>query len=316
MASRSKSTTSPIAHKTMSKASNAPIQVYVGTDRSQKLALSVLEDSIRTSTEADVEIRSLADLELPMPPDPLHRARTGFSFARFAIPALSQYKGRAIYLDADMLVFRDIQALWQMDLSGALVACQEDLPTEIAASAPGSAKPRKKQCSVMILDCESLDWEAAKIIAGLGPEYTYEQLMEELCILPEEAISYDIPTHWNSLEHYDEHTSLIHYTDMMTQPWVCATNPNGWLWVNALKDMLARAQIDLNTIQNEIELNYARPSLLAELKRESTQPLNPQEMWELHDFDIAHGYVAHAPLRRVPPRHLRLLAKIKRSLGL
>lgn len=291
------------------------IHIYIGTDRSQKLATEVLQSSIRQFTNADVKFVPLTDLALPAPTDPRHYARTGFSFARFAIPALNQFSGRAIYLDADMLVFRDIQELWQMDLSGALVACQEELPMHVAASAPLSGTTRKKQCSVMILDCENLDWDASKIIAGLGSEYTYEQLMEELCILPENAISHDIPTHWNSLEHYDENTSLIHFTDMMTQPWVCARNPNGWLWVNALKNMLARAQIDLDAIRGEIELNYVRPSLLEELKHGSNGPLSAQELIELHEFDIAHGFVAHVPLRQVPPPHLRLLAKIKRSLG-
>ncbi len=316
MAIPSKSALGSVEQKAVSQAADGTIKVYVGTDRSQYLALSVLEDTIRTTTEADVEIRSLADLGLPAPPDPQHRARTGFSFARFAIPALNHYAGRAIYLDADMLVLRDIQELWSMDLSGAFVGCQEDIPAHVAATAPAEGTIRKKQCSVMLLDCDNLDWDASKIIAGLGPNYTYEQLMEELCILPEDAISYNIPTHWNSLEHYDDQTSLIHFTDMMTQPWVDARNANGWLWVNALKDMLARAQIDLNTIRHEIELNYVRPSLLEELKHDSNGRLSSQEMTELHEFDIAHGFVAHAALRRALPPHLRLLAKIKRSLGM
>ena len=47
-----------------------------------------------------------------------NRPRTPFSFQRFLIPELCGYSGKAIYLDADMQVFRDIRELWNYDFSG------------------------------------------------------------------------------------------------------------------------------------------------------------------------------------------------------
>ena len=44
--------------------------------------------------------------------------------------------------------------------------------------------------------------------------------MQQLCILKETEVSYALPFKWNSLEHYDDETCLIHFTDMPTQPWV------------------------------------------------------------------------------------------------
>jgi len=273
-----------------------PVRVYVGTDRSQELAYRVLSASIRHRTEMDVEIHSLAGLDLPQPPNPAHKARTGFSFARFAIPELAGRTGRAIYLDADMLVLQDIAELWSLPMAGAKVACQEELPDYIASTAPVPGVRRRKQCSVMVLDCERLGWDAPQIISGLGPRYTYEELLGDLCILDEDEVSYGVPTRWNSLEHADASTCLIHYTDMMTQPWVHAGNPNGWLWVRELRDMIARGELTRDFVRREIAEGYARPSIELELE----MPLDGQLPAELrarhHEADRRAGFMAHAAL--------------------
>ena len=47
------------------------------------------------------------------------------------------------------------------------------------------------------------------IVAGLDGRYTYEELMYDMCILPESDIRYGLPFEWNSLEHYDLETHLI-----------------------------------------------------------------------------------------------------------
>ena len=273
-----------------------PVCVYVGTDRSQDLAYRVLGASIRRRTEMDVKFHSLADLDLPQPPDPAHKARTGFSFARFAIPELAGRTGRAIYLDADMLVLQDIAELWNLPMAGAKVACQEELPDNIASTAPVPGMRRRKQCSVMVLDCERLGWDAPQIISGLGPLYTYEELLGDLCILDESEVSYGVPTRWNSLEHADASTCLIHYTDMMTQPWVHAGNPNGWLWVRELQDTIARGELTRDFVRNEIAEGYTRPSIDLELDISLEGPL-PADVIDLYqEVDRKAGYVAHAAL--------------------
>ncbi len=70
-----------------------------------------------------------------MPKDEPNRGRTGFSFSRFQIPKLAGYKGRALYLDADMQVFGDIAELWDIpfdDAQGAVHA-----PGRAAAAVEG-----------------------------------------------------------------------------------------------------------------------------------------------------------------------------------
>ena len=69
-------------------------RIYVGTDRSQLLAVKVLEYSIKRHASIPVELTPMVDLALPEPKDPRQGKRTGFSFARFAIPELA---GRRFY---------------------------------------------------------------------------------------------------------------------------------------------------------------------------------------------------------------------------
>ncbi|MFN7166889.1 MAG: glycosyltransferase [Pannonibacter sp.] len=295
-----------------------PVRIYVGTNRSQEIAFRVLGASIRRRTQLPVEVHSLGGLNLPEPPDPAHRSRTGFSFARFAIPELAGRTGRALYLDADMLVLKDIAELWTLPLGAAKVACQEELPDGIAKTAPVPGARRRKQCSVMVLDCARLEWDAAEIIAGLGPKYTYEQLLEDLCILSESEISYGVSTSWNSLEHADETTCLLHYTDMMTQPWVHAGNPNGWLWSREVRDLIAAGEMEAEFVRSEIVAGYVRPSMARELALPLDGPL-PSETLRAHlALDRQAGYRPHASLAgRSDPAGLARRARrlLKRLLG-
>lgn len=255
-----------------------PIRIFVGADRSQWLATQVLEYSIKRRSSIPVTVTSMAELELPRPKSKNNQPRTGFSFARFAIPALAHYEGRALYVDADMLVLRDIAELWSMKMNGHLV--------QIQGGDEERRGERPKQCSVMILDCARLNWKIDEIVAGLDGQYNYADLMYQLCILPEGAIGYDIPFAWNSLEYYDNTTGLIHYTDMLRQPWVVLNNPNRAVWTAELRDMLAEGKITEAEIAREIELGYARPSLLPEIKGE-------QNELRLHDIDKKAEFLPH-----------------------
>ena len=159
--------------------SNEQIRVFVGADRSQALAVDVLAYSIRRHTDASVEVTSMADLTLPEPEDIRQGSRTNFSFTRFAIPGLCNYQGKAIYMDADMQVFKDIRDLWGVPFEDReKIEILEDVPEEYQPKAGqvGAPTKRKKQSSVMVLDCDQLDWVVEDIIKGLDGDYTYDEL--------------------------------------------------------------------------------------------------------------------------------------------
>lgn len=285
---------------TREAAGDPPVRVFVGADRSQVIGVKVLEHSIRRHTSAEVQLTPMVDLTLPQPDDPRHRARTGFSFSRFEIPKLAGYRGRALYLDADMLVFRDIMQLWRMPFGEAKVICQDEIPKPLAKlkSFLGKPKVRVRQTSVMLLDCGRLDWNSTDIIAGLGTHYTYEQLMQQLCILNEADISHALPFIWNSLEHFDNTTALLHYTDMPTQPWVSAANRNGWLWREEVRLMLSDGSLSLEDLREEERLGYLRPSFFEELKQTNSEPTTSQQMQALAQIDQSASFIPHATLRR------------------
>jgi len=259
------------------------VRVFVGADRSQLLAVKVLEHSIKRHTQMPVDVQPMIDLPVRVPKDPQNWQRTGFSFSRFCIPALAGYGGKAIYMDADMLVFRDIAALWNLpfaheserdeggsETSRAKVIIQEELPAaqQQTTQKEGAPKKRIKQCAVMLLDCDRLTWKIDDIIDGFDQgHYDYKALMNDLCILNEDEIKYAVPFCWNSMEHYDPtETALIHYTDMSTQPWVHTQNEHGTLWLNEVRLMLRNGVLTYNELKKEVDLGYFRPSLIMDVK--------------------------------------------------
>ena len=234
-----------------------PIRVYIGTDASQRLGARVLDYSLQRHTPTPVLCDTMDAVTPPTPRDPTNQARTEFSFKRFAIPKLAGHRGRAVYLDADMLVLRNFLELWNTPFEGATVL-------HAASSDPG----RPAQFSVMLLDCETLDWDLHGIIAGLDRgEYDYGGLMRDLCIESPERVRPAIPAEWNSLERVEPgRTGLVHYTDMRTQPWVSSRNANGDLWVSYLRDALDEGFIQWQEVEEAVRQGYARPSLRGQLR--------------------------------------------------
>jgi lipopolysaccharide biosynthesis glycosyltransferase len=273
-----------------------PVDVFVGADRSQLLAVAVLEHSIVRHSSLPCRVTPLIDLDLPEPRDVRQGSRTNFSFARFAIPEVKRFAGRAIYLDADMLVLRDIARLWSIPFGGAKIIIQEEVPDALAARAKhGAPVRRKKQCSVMLIDCERTEWRAAEIIAGLDGRYSYEQLLENLCILDEAEIRYAVPFAWNSLEHHDRDTCLIHYTDMATQPWVSPFNRNGQLWMDEVALMLSSGALSWDELHAEVAAGYFRPSIIAEIEeRPHAAGWNADAAARYDQRDRAAGFSKHA----------------------
>jgi glycosyl transferase family 8 len=234
-----------------------PIQVFVGSQDAQMLAVKILEFSIRQNTSADVKVFPLheARIEFPTPKDAQNRPRTPFSFQRFYIPGLRGYQGRAIYLDSDMQVFRDIMEVWTLPFEGADLLAAREL----------GESGRRPQFSVMLLNCSELKWSLPEIVADLDRgKLTYETLMYDMAVARKVRAAIE-PT-WNSLERFVEgETGLLHYTDMPTQPWVSLENPNGFLWVRALIQAVGAGFISRADVEHHIRHGFVRPSLLYQL---------------------------------------------------
>ncbi len=257
--------------------STPPIKIYLGTQIEQSLATAVLTHSIVSHTQHAVEIRPLyeavaaAGIEIPTPTDPQLRPRTPFTFQRFAIPKLCQYQGRAIYLDSDMLVFRDISEIWQQPFKQTddrLDAEQADL---LSVPEPvGSV--RSPQYSVMLLNCAQLQWNPTQLVDALQRgTWTYQQFVLEMSPAPRKIAA--LPLGWNDLECYDPmRTALLHYTDMPRQPWLSTVNPLASIWCSALLKAVTAGAISRATVQDSVDRGWARPSLLYQVDHQIAEP--------------------------------------------
>ncbi|MEY2468504.1 MAG: hypothetical protein QOF21_1202 [Actinomycetota bacterium] len=243
----------------------SPLRIFVGADESQVVAARVLEHTIRANTSWPVEVTYLHTLDLPKPLDPKNRGGTGFSYARFAIPQLCNFNGRAVYLDADMQVFGDIAELAEAPLDGHAVLCtnQQVLPSFSYGFTAG------RQLSVMVLDCSKLDWDVNAIVARLdAEEFTYQELLHDLCIVDGSLISESLPEEWNHLERYlPGQTKLLHYTNAPTQPWRSRENSLRAIWMSAYHDAVRAGAVPPEEVEGGIasgHLLYELTSVLAE----------------------------------------------------
>lgn len=245
----------------------APIKIFVGSDHAQMAGVKVLEFSIKKYATASVDLEAIDDRDVPIPIDPSNRTKTGFSFSRFLIPELCNYKGKGIYLDADMQLFTDISKLWNTDFDGR----------HVLYSYQSIESGRTPQFSVLLLDCAKLkDWKIHDIIKGFDDgKYSYGELMQQFCIVPDEFKAPSLDPSWNSLEHYEAGvTNLIHYTDMPTQPWVSDQNKNGYLWYDCVKEAIADGFLSPDYLYEEISKGNVSPFLASWVGLENPPKFN------------------------------------------
>jgi hypothetical protein len=243
------------------------LRIFVGTDETQIVAHRVLEYSIRKSASVPVEVTPMLGLEHRMPRRPEDRPRTGFSFNRFMIPELCGYRGRALYLDADMLVLGDVAELADMPFGPCKVLRTDpEAPTDewgrygTTYTDAGAA--------VMLLDCERLPWKIDDIVAGLDEgRYTYEALMSlEALIDPDDVVS-AIPPEWNALERYESgRTKLLHYTVVPSQPWKNDDNPLGEFWMQWYREGVENGAVPPDEVELQISAGHVKESLRPALR--------------------------------------------------
>ena len=295
-----------------SKNLSETIRVFIGCDPSQLLASRVLQHSIERNTCKKVEFRNIDNTIMPKYNNTADAPATSFSFARFGIPSLTAYQGRAIYLDADMLVFKDIYDLWSMPMGDAKLLLQAEPSVDELKL---QSKPTV-QNAVLLMDCGRLEWNPERIIADLGIKYDRSQLMS-FGFMNEKDLLSAVPTKWNALDWYDENTCLLHYTRVETQPWVYPKHQYGAPWMAELQLMLANGSITSEFIRDQIRLGYVRPSLLVELG------VNDAPLQELYGdvllaIDKKAGYQMHkVDFEREQKRqlaHLKSLPPVKRLL--
>lgn len=165
------------------------LRIFVGFDDRQAISYHVLCASIMKYATKPVSITPLVLSVLPMK----RRGLTPFTFSRFLCPYLCDFKGRSLFLDADMLLRADIAELFEYtgDFDVAVVK---------------NEKLRFEWASVMLFNNEQ-----CRI---LTPEYIDNEANNPMKMIWAKTIA-GLPADWNHLVGYDEpnpNAKLVHYT--------------------------------------------------------------------------------------------------------
>jgi len=136
------------------------MKVFVGYDTREDIAYQVCKHSILSKQPA-ADVRPLKQQELRdagwYKRDVDKLASTEFTFTRFLIPELTDFKGWALFMDCDMILTTDIKELFdQADDKYAIMCVQHDYTPKEGTKMDGQKQtiyPRKNWSSVMLFNC-------------------------------------------------------------------------------------------------------------------------------------------------------------------
>jgi len=222
------------------------MKVFVGYDPREDIAYQVCKHSILTK-QPEAIVRPLVQKELrdagwyTRPKDKL--ASTEFTFTRFLVPELANFKGWAVFMDCDMILTTDIKELFdQADDKYAVMCVQHDYTPKEGMKMDGQKQtvyPRKNWSSVVLFNCAHPS--NARLTQDMvnDPELN-GAYFHRFSWLKDEEIG-ELDHTWNYLVGvYDdiETPKLIHYTE--GGPWFenyrdCKFNE---LWKKELQDMM------------------------------------------------------------------------------
>ena len=193
------------------------INVFIGYDSKERVAYNVLSHSIIQNSTKPVAITPIALNNLK---DDFVRERnalssTEFSFSRFIIPHLMNYRGWALFMDCDMLMFEDIAELWRLrDDKYAVQVCKHDYVPKTDTKFLGQVQTKyekKNWSSFMLMNCAKC--------SALTPDYVNSASgleLHQFKWLEGDHLIGDLPLEWNWLVgEYDhkEDVNNVHFTE-------------------------------------------------------------------------------------------------------
>jgi hypothetical protein len=192
------------------------IRVFIGYDRREDAAFSVLAHSIHRLATEPVSITPvmLSQLTGVYQRGEHSLQSTEFSFSRFLTPWLCDYQGWAIFMDNDMLARDDIAKLWKLrdERYAVQVVKHNHVPKE-EVKFLGKTQTRyekKNWSSVMLLNCARC--------TALTPAYVNKASgleLHQFKWLEGDHLIGEIPHRWNHLVDYDPYDAdagIVHFT--------------------------------------------------------------------------------------------------------
>ena len=228
------------------------MKIYVGYDTREDIAYQVCEHSIYSHSDS-AEVIPLNQNTLRQDKwywrgeDKL--ASTEFTFTRFLVPALANYKGWALFCDSDIVFLKDIKELFdQADDKYAVMCVQHDYTPKPGIKMDGQKQtlyPRKNWSSMVLWNCGHPKNKAVTTELVNDPETTGKYL-HRFAWLDDSEVG-QVSHEWNWLvdwytEPEDGKPKAIHYTE--GGPWFenyryCTYHQ---LWKNELHNMMHGAE--------------------------------------------------------------------------
>lgn len=200
------------------------LRVFVGWDSREDIAFQVCKQTILDKASVPVHVEPLKQRDLrraqiyTRETDAL--ASTEFTFTRFLIPHLMNYKGWALFVDCDFVFLEDIAKLFdQCDDKYAVMCAHHDYTPKEGLKMDGKQQhnyPRKNWSSCMLINCGHPS--NARLTAELvNKESTTGAFLHRFSWLSDDEVG-EISHKWNWLvgwykEPEDGKPKALHYTE-------------------------------------------------------------------------------------------------------
>ena len=200
------------------------LKIFIGYDGVESVAYHTLVQSIMEYTTEPVSITPIKKSMLPMYTRERNSKQSNeFSFTRFLVPYLCNYKGHALFMDCDMMFTTDVAELWKLtDDTKSVQVAKHDYTPSTQVKYLGAIQypyPRKNWSSVMLFNCQRCKLLTPYYVNNASPmdlhrfRWTNDNLIGELSF------------EWNHLVgEYPENpdAKIVHWT--LGGPWFNETS--------------------------------------------------------------------------------------------
>ena len=226
------------------------IRIFIGTSETEdRFIEQILVYSLYKHTSQPLDITFLRP---SMFPDWNTQGwGTPFTCFRYAIPAMCQYRGKAIYFDVDQMNLKDVALLWNTDLKGKAFGMVWDGLNHNGMQYEDTEYARGWYSdSVMLIDCEKAEQHLAPNAEIAKSENVYKYEFMRNAGAPESRendVIHPISSKWNSFDGFitDDPTLdvthdrraggsydladiyQLHWTGLSSQPWHPKYTPHG-----------------------------------------------------------------------------------------
>lgn len=191
------------------------IPIFIGYDPKEAIAYHTCVNSIIRTASKPISVIPLSLNLLDGYTETHIDGSNTFTYTRFLVPTLMDYKGWAIFIDGDMLLREDINKLWELrDESKAVMVVKHDYETRTNSKylkARNNNYPRKNWSSVILWNCGHA---GNRNITTERVQQSTGDFLHRFSWLDDQQIG-ELPKEWNWLDveyEWNPLAKLVHYT--------------------------------------------------------------------------------------------------------